>query len=997
MTTPNLTDKTVCVLDAHGILYQVFHTMGEMSSPQGEATGAVYGFVRDLTTVFTKVPFDYIFCAFDLPGKTFRHDLYSLYKANRESMPLDLQAQLDYVRQFLPALGITPLGLAGYEADDLLATVAAQTTQAGGNCVLVTSDKDARQLLTEKVSLYQLRKERYYTDKELLDDWGITPEQVLDYQTMVGDATDNIPGIPLVGPKTASALLKQYGSLDGVYAHLAELTGKKRDNIAASRDQAGISRQLVTLKRDVPIDIPWTEGLFRGVDPVRLRELCEYFGFRSLFAKFDAIAKQFGEIHLEPDPARKYAGTTRRQSSASVEKSDSYGELPLFAAQGGEMSESESPSGPPLAESIQRLLNRESDRHRLLLDLSQRYPRAVERWPNMAYHCVDSNEALDRFCALLAKQKLVSIDLETTDKRPRFAKVVGLAFCFENDRAWYIPVQGPLGSPMPDPSYTWACLTPFLESQDLLKIGQNIKYDTIVLRARGVSLNGVVFDTMVADYLLRAGEQSHNLDSMAENYLQHETIPIEKLIGTGRQQKNMRDISVEQVSEYAGEDAAVPWLLFPWLLAELKRDPNLLRLFAELEMPLIDVLVEMEFEGIAIDSAFFKEVVTRFTDRLAALDESIRSEVALVDADPNFAAGFNLQSPQQLQRVLFDDLKLPVLKKTKTGRSTDIEVLEGLARIHKLPEKIIEHRQLSKLLGTYASPLPLMVNPDTHRIHASFNQVVTATGRLSSSDPNLQNIPVRSEEGKLIRTGFVPDAANNFTRLLSFDYSQVELRVLTHFSGDANLIKAFENDEDIHTHVASNLFHVPSDEVTAEMRRKAKAVNFGLVYGQSAFGLARTIDISREEAAVYIDSFFRTYESIKVFFEKVLADCHRLGYVQTLFGRKRRIEGVRAVRSNQQLTMPERTAINTVIQGTAADLMKLAMVRVWQRLYHKEKVAPSQARLLLQIHDELVFETVADLAPVLSSWVVEEMELGQPLIVPLKVDCESGANWGAFA
>ena len=549
---------------------------------------------------------------------------------------------------------------------------------------------------------------------------------------------------------------------------------------------------------------------------------------------------------------------------------------------------------------------------------------------------------------------------------------------------------------------------------------------------------------MVADYLLHAGEQRHNLDELAEKYLGHETVKISELIGVGKNQKKMNDVPTDIVARYAGEDALVPWLLYPILLAELKKTPSLLRLLAELEMPLIDVLVEIETNGIAIDPEHFQKLSEDFAKKLAELETQIRDLAKDADPDPAFAATFNLNSPQQLQRILFDDLKLPVVKKTKTGRSTDYEVLEQLAEYHPLPAKLIEHRTAAKLKGTYIDPIPELIHPITGRIHASFNQVVTATGRLSSSDPNLQNIPVRSEEGKLIRQGFVPDHTLRFDTLLSCDYSQIELRVLTHFSQDENLTKAFERDLDIHTAVAAELFGTTIDQVDSDMRRIAKTVNFGLVYGQSAFGLAKTLGIAQNEAADYIRRFFQTYPGIHLFLDRVLEECRDSGEVETLLGRRRQIEGVRGARGDQPLNMAERTAINTVIQGSAADLMKLAMVRVSRKLAEINEdaanglfpmaktlipdksapkkptprtslfdseldaaespspffasVAPSgptdRARLLLQIHDELVLETTADFAPKLAQIVQTEMELGQPLLVPLKIDAELSTRWG---
>ncbi len=995
MTTAELQGKTVCVLDTHGILYQVFHTMRDMSSPQGEPTGAVFGFVRDLITLFFTHRPDYMFCAFDRPGPTFRHNLYTNYKANREAMPDDLRPQIGYTKEFVNAFGIASIGLEGYEADDLLATVARLTEEKGGKCLLVTADKDARQLITDQVSLFNLRKQFLYNKKELFDDWGIRPDQVIDFQTMVGDSTDNIPGIPLIGPKTATQLLSEYGTLENIIAHLEDLKGKKKENIAQSVSQLPLIRQLVQLKNDVPVNIDWNEAEFHGVDPLRLKNLFLHFGFRAFIPKVEELVQNFGSIEytgsVDGSHVLEQVGLSLPDTS---EKGNTSGSMTVSSNGGDNLLK------PSLLDDIVTV----SAAHDIIQCLEDNYLNLFTaqgftgKIPDQVdYRLVDTEEKWQEFLALLKQQTVFSIDLETTNIHPRFARIVGIAICFELDRAWYIPVRGPLGSDLLNESDVLEQLRPILESNSIHKIGQNIKYDMIVFRSSGISLKGVVFDTMVADYLLNTGARTHNLDDMSDQYLGHTTIKISELIGTGKNQKQMNDVQTSAVAQYAGEDALTTWALFAILFEKLKKEPFLLQLLIRLEMPLIDVLVELEYTGIAVDTEYFRKMSQTYEHRLAELDSKIRETVASLDSDESFARNFNINSSQQLQRVLFDDLHLPSSKKTKTGRSTDVDVLEELAYVHPLPEMIIGHRQLSKLKGTYLDPIPQLRHPETGRIHTSFNQVVTATGRLSSSDPNLQNIPIRTDEGKQIRQGFIPDAIHGFDTLLSCDYSQIELRVLTHFSEDANLRQAFEKDEDIHTHVAANIFDIPLSMVTSEMRRKAKAVNFGLIYGQSAFGLSKALHIPREEAAEYIKSFFDTYPGIPIFLDRVLNDCLRKGYVTTILGRKRRIEGVREFRKGGQLNMPERTAINTVIQGSAADIMKLAMVKVYRHLYEVEKIAPEKVGMLLQIHDELVFETSRDFVKNLAKMVEEEMLLGQPLSVPLKVDIETGNAWGTLS
>ena len=797
-----LADKKVCVLDVYGILYQVFHTMREMSGPKGQPTGAAFGLIRDVMNVLTKIRPDYIFCAFDVPEKTFRHDLYPAYKANRPEMPDDLRPQTVFVRQLLDALCVARLEKAGYEADDILATVARQAENRGAQVVLVTSDKDARQLITEKTSLYNIRTESLFTAVELRQTWGIRPDQVVDYQTLVGDSTDNVPGIPLIGPKSATALLQQYETLDNIFDHTAELKGKKKENIENGRAQAELTRRLVRLDSDMPLVIDWEKGRFQGIDRDRLLALFRDLGFRSLVPKISELAETFGTRHAEnrtPDgPTEKFGG-----------------DLNPNAPPMNDGTKSEKTSQTVAQASLNPMSETAAENHTIAEKLFATISCPASKFPHtdafetpfdpsaIVYHTVDTPEKFDKFFARLQNAKIFSVDLETIDSegsnkvRPRFALIVGLAFCFDSLNAYYLPIRAPLVSETLNEKIVLERLRPIFESTEYQKIGQNIKFDRIVLRSAGVELRGTLFDTMVADYLLHAGEQRHNLDELAERYLAYETVKISELIGTGRNQKKMSDIPTDIVTRYAGEDALIPWRLYPILLEKLQQQPDLLRLLEKLEIPLIDTLVEMEFNGIAVDRGHFEKLAERFSQKLARLERQIRDLTADADPDPTFAESFNINSPQQLQRILFDDLKLPVVKKTKTGRSTDYETLEELADSHPLPAKLIEHRTAAKLKGTYIDPIPELIHPITGRIHASFNQVVTATGRLSSSDPNLQNIPVRSEEGKLIRQGFVPDRRQGFDTLLSADYSQIELRVLTHFSKDENLTRAFESGLDI--------------------------------------------------------------------------------------------------------------------------------------------------------------------------------------------------------
>ena len=894
-----LEGKTVYVVDAHSLIHQVFHALPEMTSPQGEPVGAVFGFARDMFSLLEQKRPDYLFCAFDMPGKTFRHQLYEQYKSHRPTMDVDLVPQFGCIREVIQAMGIPGLGLESYEADDILATVARLTNERGGRCFLVTADKDCRQLITDRVFVYNIRKNQVLDREALKADWGIAPEQVVDYQSLVGDSVDNVPGVPLIGPKGAQQLLQQFGSLDTLYQRVEELPkGKKKENLIASRDQALLSRNLVRLDSNVPVPIDWEAARVRRSHPERLRELFVRFGFRSLVEKVDSLSGSSGIAQAE-------------------------------------------------AKQLQ-----------------------------LRYRLVDTPEALAELVETLRQQRSLSVDLETTNIWPRWADIVGIALAWNGDEGCYVPVCGPAGEQCLDLRATLGALRPILESPAIEKVGQNLKYDMIVLRSNGINLAGVGFDTMVASYLLDAGERTHNLDDLAKHYLGHTTIKISELIGTGKHQKRMDEVPIRQVADYAGEDAVLPLHLRPILAKQLAED-KLEKLFTDVEMPLINVLVELEYNGIKVDIDRLAELSQRFGERIAAVEREIH---ALAGRELNIA------SPKQLQQVLFQELNLPVIKKTKTGPSTDAAVLEELAAMHPLPAKIVEYRQFTKLKSTYVDALPQMVNPKTGRVHASFHQAVTATGRLSSSDPNLQNIPVRTQEGRDIRSAFIPGEPD--WQLLAADYSQIELRVLAHFSADERLREAFARDEDIHARVASQIYGVPLEEVTADMRRQAKTVNFGVVYGQSPFGLAKELRIDKQEAAQFIEAYFAGYPGIEKFLNRVLADCQTSGYVSTILGRRRAIRGVRA-EPGRQRNLAERTAINTVIQGSAADLIKLAMLGIHHRL-QSEGLA---ARMLLQIHDELIFEVPAEEIDTLAALVIKEMGEAHPLDVPLKVDVKVGTNW----
>ena len=896
----SLKGKVLYVVDSHSLIFQVFHGIGEMTSPQGEPVNAIFGFMRDILYIIRERKPDFLICAFDRGEPTFRHEMYEQYKGQRADMPDTLLPQIKQIREMMPALGVPVVDYPRYEADDILATLAKHAEAEGGKCFLVTSDKDCRQLITERVKLYNVRKNFVYDEAALLADWGIRPDQVVDFQTMVGDPVDNIPGIPLIGPKIAGQLLSQYGTLEGVLEHVEEISGKKRkENILASREIVLKGRPLVKLADDVPLTLDWQAARLGEVDVDKCLELCQRYGFRRI--------------------AEEIAGLKHLAKAKPV-------------------------APPP-------------------------------KWEH-DYRLVGTSEEFETFLANLQQQPQVSFDTETTSVHPRLAQVVGYSFSWQPGVAYYLPVMAPPGEPCLPAAETLRQLKPVLENPKIKKIGQNLKYDMIVLRSAGVQVQGIEFDSMVASYLLGAGQRTHNLDDLALRYFQHKTTKISELIGTGKQQKRMDEVPVRQITHYAAEDADVPVRLEPIMRQELAQ-AELQKLFADVEMPLVEVLTEMEYLGIKVNTA-----------RLSALSEQYGQLMTTVEAEIYALAGhqFNINSPKQLQKILFDELQLPVVKRGASGPSTDVDVLQELAAKHPLPAKIVEYRQYAKLKGTYLDALPQLIHPETGRVHASFNQVVAATGRLSSSDPNLQNIPIRTEQGREIRAAF--QAGQPGWQLLCADYSQIELRILAHFCGDEVLCQAFADNQDIHALVAAQVNNVSLEEVTKDMRRQAKAVNFGVIYGQSAGGLARQLNISREEAQTFIDAYFARYPGVGEFLSKILAEARESGYVKTILGRRRMIEGVRESPPPQR-NPAERMAINTVIQGSAADLIKLAMIAIHSRLRDEGLLS----RMLLQIHDELVFEAPSPEIPRLAQLVVKSMTSVLPLSVPLKVYVSTGPNW----
>jgi DNA polymerase-1 len=885
---------TFYILDAYSLIYQVFHAIPLMTGPAGQPTQAVFGIFRDLINLERDRKPDYLAAAFDGVGPVFRTELYPEYKAQRAAMPDDLIPQIPVIRRVFEGFNVPVLIHPGYEADDVIATLARRGEERGLDVFICTADKDARQLISDQIRIYNLRKQAVLDAEVLKAEWGVTPSQVVDLLALTGDTSDNIPGVPGIGLKTGAKLLEEFGDLETLLAHTDQVAGAKRkENLRDHAETARLARKLVLLKDDLDLELDWDALKIAPPHTEALRALCIECGFHRFLAEI-------------PDNAKA--------------------EKPVW----------------------------EHD-----------------------YQTIDTPEKLRVFVAELEQQPKFCLDSETTALDPLRADLVGLSFSWKSGQAYYLPVRGPLGSTLLDEAATLDALRPALTDPSTEKVGQNVKYDLLVLQRAGIELAGPITDTMVLSYLLESGERNHDLDQLAERLLNHTMVPISQLIGKGKKQITMDRVEVAEVAHYAGEDADATWRIESILTPRVHSE-GLWDLYADLERPLIGVLARMEAVGIKVDVERLAQLSSEFGDRLEAIERAIYAEAGHT---------FNIGSGPQLRQVLFDELKLPALHKTPGGEaSTAQDVLEELAARHPLPHLLIQHRQLAKLKGTYLDALPALVHPSDGRVHASFNQGVAATGRLSSSDPNLQNIPVRTEDGRQIRQAFV--AGYPGWQLLTADYSQIELRVLAHYSGDRALRHAFEQDHDIHNVVAARIFGIPESAVDSAQRRVAKTVNFGVIYGLSPFGLAARLGITQAEAGAFIDTYFEEYSGVDAFITRTLERAQARGLVKTILGRRRPINGIKNT-TGRNRNLAERTAINTVIQGSAADLIKRAMLAVDRRIREQGL----QARMLLQIHDELVLEAPGAEIAALAHLVRDAMMTALDLTVPLKVDLAAGPNW----
>ena len=882
------------LVDGSSYIYRAYFAIRHLSNSKGEATNAIYGFTTMLLTLLRQEQPDHVAVIFDSKGPTFRKDLYPAYKANRSAMPEDLVPQIPVIKEMVQALRMPALELPGFEADDIIATLARRFAAQGLEITVVTGDKDLMQIVDDRIRLLDTMKGKVSGRQEVIERFGVPPEQVLEILGLAGDSSDNIPGVPGIGEKTASALIQEFGSIDNLLAHIDQVKGKKRqENLREFAEQARLSRRLAALVEDLEIDVDLDQLLLEEPDVEVLKALLKRLEFTKLLNDIPALQTQ--------------------------------------------------PPADSLAD----------------------------------YRTIVTEDQLDVLIAELKNAGTFALDTETTSLTAVQADLVGLSFAVQADAGWYVPVgHRYLGVPeqLPLPLVV-AKLKPLLEDPQVYKIGQNIKYDALVLRRAGIELAGICSDTMILSYLIHPEAKSHGLDALALAHLNHRTVSYAEVAGSGKKQICFSEVEVEKATRYAAEDADMTWRLADKLLPELQ-DEARRKLFAEVEMPLVDVLTRMEWTGIRVDADFLGMLSAEMGERLQVLEEQIHQ----------LAGGaFNINSPKQLGEVLFEQLGLAKGKKTKSGWSTNVEVLQGLADQHEIAARILDYRSVSKLKSTYTDALPRMINPASGRLHTSFNQAVTATGRLSSSDPNLQNIPIRTPEGRRIREAFIPQEG---WVLLAADYSQVELRVMAHMADVPDLKQSFAAGEDIHRRTASEIFNVFPEMVSAEMRRQAKTINFGVLYGMGAFSLAKDLGISRAQAQEFIDQYFHRYPAVLRFLEEKKAQARECQYVTTLLGRRCAIPEINssngAVRS-----YAERNAINYPIQGSAADIIKVAMVNIDRRL-RAEKL---QTRMLLQVHDELVFEAPPDEQTYVAGVICREMEQAVVLDLPLQVDLGTGKNW----
>ncbi|MBE4976283.1 DNA polymerase I [Serratia sp. X3] len=925
-----IAENPLILVDGSSYLYRAYHAFPPLTNSAGEPTGAMYGVLNMLRSLLLQYQPSHVAVVFDAKGKTFRDDLFAEYKSHRPPMPDDLRAQIEPLHNMVKAMGLPLLVTPGVEADDVIGTLALEAEKAGHAVLISTGDKDMAQLVTPNVTLINTMNNTILGPQEVCDKYGIPPELIIDFLALMGDSSDNIPGVPGVGEKTAQALLQGIGGLDALYGNLdniATLSFRGAKTMAAKLEQnkevAYLSYKLATIKTDVELDLTCADLTVSAPDVDTLQQLFKQYEFKRWLADVEAGVW----LENKKGAGAKAVGTAKPAVAAEAPKA--------------------------LAEA----------------KLSQD-----------GYVTILDEATFTDWLARLKKADVFAFDTETDGLDTLTANLIGLSFAIAPGEAAYLPVAHDyLDAPAQlDRAYVLEALKPLLEDEKALKVGQNLKFDMSLLARYGIEMRGIAYDTMLESYVLDSVGGRHDMDSLADRYLGHKTITFEEIAGKGKNQLTFNQIALEQAAPYAAEDADVTLQLHLAMWPQLKQSAELLTVFNEIEMPLLPVLSHIERTGVLIDPAILSAHSQELAKRLAEL-EAQAHELA---EEP-----FNLASTKQLQAILYEKQKLPVLKKTPGGApSTNEEVLAELALDYPLPKVILEYRGLAKLKTTYTDKLPLMINPVSGRVHTSYHQAVTATGRLSSSDPNLQNIPVRNEEGRRIRQAFI---APEGYRIVAADYSQIELRIMAHLSQDEGLLKAFAEGKDIHRATASEVFGVPLDKVTGEQRRSAKAINFGLIYGMSAFGLARQLGIPRGEAQRYMDLYFERYPGVLDYMERTRQQASEQGYVSTLDGRRLYLPDVRSSNAMRRKAA-ERAAINAPMQGTAADIIKRAMIEVDAWLQGPEKPL---VRAIMQVHDELVFEVHESVIDEASQRIRQLMEGSMTLAVPLKVDVGVGMNW----
>lgn len=899
------------LIDGSSYLYRAFHAFrssvgANLSNSHGQPTGAIFGVINMVRSLLASYPESQTIMIFDAKGKTFRHDMYSEYKANRPSMPDELRSQVDYIHRIIKAMGLPLVAVTGVEADDVIGTYAKQAEQTGKTVLVSTGDKDLAQIVTDNVNLIDTMKDVIYDEQGVIDKFGIKPEQIIDYLTLVGDSSDNIPGVPKVGPKTAVKWLHEYQTLQGIIDNADSIGGKVGENLRDALEAIPLSKELVTIRCDMEMEQDIVDLKSTEPDQQQLIKLYSELEFK----------KWLEELNIKELVADSSSPSTEQPASRAADNN---------------------------------------------------------------YQCVLEQAEFDKWIAKLAAAESFAFDTETTSLDVMQAELVGVSFAIEPGEAAYVPVaHNYMGAPNQlDRDYVLAALKPLLEDLKLPKIGQNLKYDCSVLANYNIHMQGMIFDTMLESYVLDSVSSRHDMDTLAIKHLGLATISFSDIAGKGKGQLTFDQIDLEQAAPYAAEDADITLRLHHSIMPELAKHDNLKRVYEQIEIPLVPVLSRVERNGVRIDDAMLHQQSQYLAESMLKAEKTAY-EIAGTD--------FNMASPKQIQEILYEKMELPVRRKTPKGQpSTAEDVLQELALEYELPKIILEHRSLGKLKSTYTDKLPTMVSAKTGRVHTSYHQAVTATGRLSSSNPNLQNIPIRTEEGKRIRQAFIADADNV---LLAADYSQIELRIMAHLSGDNALLHAFNTGADVHSATAAQVFNVDIETISSEQRRHAKAINFGLIYGMSAFGLAKQLGLGRAEAQKYIEQYFTQYPGVKNYMDTTRAKAHEDGYVETVFGRRLYLPEIKSS-NHQRRQYAERTAINAPMQGTAADLIKMAMIEVDKWLQQNN----DGTRMIMQVHDELVFEVAEQDLAGHTNKIIDIMQNVAELSVPLIVDAGSGNNW----